>query len=556
MLSKQLFVQDDEWINASNEPLWIRNEISSHKEPIEVVQQHASSSKRAQKTTKENLVKQMTLVYSEYNAALTKSSAVSNKKTPSMIDISGLLPPGWTPKMDILTPQPPQWKIRPSKSRPVRKVDRSKQQAANPMNQGDSTTEESTLLTLQSNQDCGNDGESHAPVTDLESSKLATQRYNEAKNDAHKFLIQFISAAAYCKRLHSTFSAVFNRKVRASCAIQRWARGKLKEKSIRKFFRNMRWPLFIIVNIRVFRKNAAANKMLWFLREYARMATCIKLKQSMSKIRVAQEKIRGFVAICRARIRVLTIFWVKEEARVRKLLYQRDRKIALRLKYDAIKRMMDREKQQKGHYNIHTIWAQKKQAVQSLLSHCDIVQQNYRKNYESSREALRLNDSPPEDKNRTQNRPSDGTKGKQSRNEMESIAEDERESIIAKHIKAKRMLHVAILTREQIERKQPKVISEEVCRGLIQARTKAQTALALDAIDNVIFSKYSIGSAAADEEQPEKAAPVNAFLCLTDARLGSSWKKIVEESVKRDIESRKCDAPDSADSKGRAAAVF
>jgi hypothetical protein len=244
---------------------------------------------------------------------------------------------------------------------------------------------------------------------------------------------------------------------------------------------------------------------------------------------------------------MISIFWEREEARVRKIVYARERRHAAKLKADALKRLLEREAQRKGHHNIHTLWAKQNQEVSLLLTHLDVVQQNYRKNYESSK---RLYGDDASSSSSSSADTAKKTPTEESVRQTDTIPILERESIIVRYMKDKRRKHVALLHEAKMEKKRVDVTLQQ-CRDFIVAQDPAEFAAAAESIAATIFPEHvkktstktatTSEALVGDEEDWDVAtAPAaNVFLLFTDTRLGPSWKSIVELEVKRDIKENK-----------------
>jgi hypothetical protein len=538
----QLFVPDDDWVGQSARDEYLRDEIAG--------QQGLNESSRTRiPHCKKDLQTQMTLVYSQYSSAVEKSGRSLNKRRISDVNVAELLPPGWTPSTSANVPkkpQPPIWKVSRSKRPPPSKRVVTSTTAAlvpplgqTPQEMGDEQMEEEKLHVLTAAD--------------------AEERYRAGKEAAMKFMIKFAQSARYACALHKIYKVQLAVQNRACFKIQQWQRATLTAFKRKVFLQNMRWPVRFIVNTRLWRKNVHADRIASFLREYRRLAPCVKIRQAVDKIMKTQRTVRSFVAVCKARIKMISIFWEREEARVRKIVYANERRHAAKLKADALKRLLEREAQRKGHHNIHTLWAKQNQEVSLLLTHLDVVQQNYRKNYESSKrlygdDAPSSSSSPSSSADTAKNNGMNAPTGEEPVRQTDTIPVLERESIIVRYMKDKRRKHVALLREAKMEKKRIDVTLQQ-CRNFIVAQDPAELAAATESIAATIFpehvkkTKTKTKSASASEAQASAgeeedwdvstAPAANVFLLFTDARLGPSWRSIVALEVKRDIKENK-----------------
>ena len=501
-----LFVPDDDDLTA-DEPTrtaWVRGEIHSYSHWKGIPVSGSCSTPHPRKQDKP-LLDRMTLVYSEYSLAMKTFGRVPVKRRGIKVDFSQLLPPGWE---EPLPPRPPRYSnIRASKGpRPTARIAVPK-----------------SPITLQVKID--------SPVTQQVETKLdlevsATQQYRVDRRDALKILFTYMYGTGYAGRLKSAFDAVIAKRCIAAKKICKWIRKKSNEARVRAFFHNMRWPLYFIVNIRAFRKRNAVKKLTSFFREWPRVSMAVKMQVAMLRLRRAQLCCKKFVSVCKARITALLMFWEKIEVRFRGVLQRTAKLEANRVKNDALKRLMEREKERKGHHNILTLWAEQKQAVTMLLAHCDVVQSTFRKNFEHSSALIHesqqgdfpVNVSPTAEKQTVEVK----------RKELESLSRAERESLIVKHMKEKRRLHIEHIRLAKQEQAARKVtaVSTEQCKAFLSARTKAEISSALDDINKQLFVAEYVS------DEPNRAL----FLCFTDKTLGLSWREIVQMTVKSDIQ--------------------
>ena len=544
------FVDDDGWADPETKSAWIRGEWEQA-----LGKAGGSPTHRAlpSKAKQETLVSQMTLVYSEFNAALERRGEAPGPggRRRVKVDVSELLPAGWAPtRENMRPPQPPQWRIRPSKARPTR-VARSLHV---PKDRSVPTSRGAVVDQLAPETDNGDvkercvllesgpgSSEAYDP-SDSEDTVSMMQRANQYlldRQEAVKILLSFAQGGRFALELSSRVRIEMTKRNKAAKAIQTWYVEKSGEARRRAFFKSFGWPLLFLVNLRAYRKRMHANRIINLLQGYSRVSMCVKFQIAKRRILSAQAKVKAFVVVCKARIAVLSRIFVKEETRIRGIIKRRDRREAIRLKEESLKRLMEREQQRKGHYNIHSVFAERKQAVTLLLAHCDIVQQNYRKNYEHSL-ALLAHEAPPptvqaqsqEDQMKCPKRDEVKVKVKV---ELETIGEEEREEIIVRHMKMKRKQFIELKRLEQAEKARVVEISQEQCKAFLGASSRAETAFALASIDRTIFASNlkDGGVPVSNTKKPQ------LFLCLTDDRLGPSWRQIVEEAVRRDIASKK-----------------
>jgi hypothetical protein len=121
--------------------------------------------------------------------------------------------------------------------------------------------------------------------------------------------------------------------------------------------------------------------------------------------------------------------------------------------------------------------------------------------------------------------------------ETETITAHDRENIIVRTLKQKRRLFRELMLRENHEKSKNVQVSNEQCRALLTARTNLETASALEAIDHTIFDRKN-PSDSGDQITGQDMAK-NFFRCYTDERLGPTWKRVVEESVRFDMERKR-----------------
>lgn len=511
-----LFVPDDDDFTADEitRTAWVRGEINSYSQlkgkGIRIP--GSSSTLPLRQQGDKSLLDRMTLVYSEYSLAMKTCGRAPVRRRGTNVDISQLLPIGWG---ELLPPRPPQYSnIRASKG------PRPSARRAVPLKINSPIT-----LQMETNLDLdllNENVESSAVVTP---SVSASQQYRVDREDALKILLKYMHCARFACRLKAAFDAVSAKQCVAATKLQKWCRKKSKEARVRAFFLNMRWPLLLIINMRAFRKRNAAKKLTSFLREYPKVSMGVRMQVAKLRLRRAQLCVKKFVAVCKARITALLMFWDKEETRFRGILQRRAKLEANKVKNDALKRLMEREKERKGHHNIHTLWAEQKQAVTMLLAHCDVVQSNFRKNFEhSSALLLQQGDFP------VSVTPTEKQTVEVKRNELESLSRAERESLIVKYMKEKRRLHIEHMRLEKQKRAARKVtvVSTEQCKAFLSARTKAEISSALDDINKQFF--------VAENFSEEPKPPSFLFLCFTSKTLGLSWREIVQMAVKSDIQ--------------------
>jgi len=532
---RQLFVPDDDWVGQSVRDDYLREEIAGRQDKAN----ESSYTSIDLPHHKKDLQKQMTLVYSQFSSAIEKSGRSVNKRRVTDVNVSELLPPGWTPSTSANVPkkpQPPIWKVSRSKRPPPSKRVVTSTAAAQALPQG------------QPPQETGEEQVEEEKLQVL-TAVDAEERYRAGKEAAMKFMIKFAQSSKYAFVLHRVYKVALAVKTKACVKIQRWQRAILTAFKRKVLLRNMRWPIRFIINTRLLRKRVHADRIASFLREYRRLAPSVKIRQAVDKIMKTQRTVRSFVAVCKARIKMISIFWEREEARVRKIVYARERRHAAKLKADALKRLLEREAQRKGHHNIHTLWAKQNQEVSLLLTHLDVVQQNYRKNYESSKR-LYGDDASSSSSSASSSADTAKNNGEESVRQTDTIPILERESIIVRYMKDKRRKHVALLREAKMEKKRVDVTLQQ-CRDFIVAQDPAEFAAAAESIVATIFPEHvkktstktaTTSEALVGEEEDwdvATAPAANVFLLFTDTRLGPSWKSIVELEVKRDIKENK-----------------
>ena len=521
----------------------------------------------------------MVSTYTHYHRESMKKPKAPGRREV-VIDVSALLPPGWTPQTPVsptITPRSPRSKAR-GRSRPH---PAAKHRQPISLQAGSISSAEESLYSLHSQPSQHSQHSRLAQHSDalatapaaaeaLEAHSEAATRYLAEKKESFKLLMAFLSAALYVKTLRAQAHARFHIESSAATVVQRWYRHLADVFRIKNFFANMRWPLKIIVQVRCWRKRKAADKVLSMLRDLESSSKFVQIKKALGKIRHAQLVVKSFVQVCLARVEMLTRLWVREETRVRKLLLAQDRRREAALKRAAMKRNLEREASRKGHYNIHTIWAQRKEAVGLLVAHCDVVQQSYHKNAVAGDRARtrasgwrrREQEQPQEsrqnqqDQQAQQERQVEGgggeraegpstdhdngldvhptTDGAEAEHDVDAeafVSPREREDAIRRTMMSRRRIHVRLQERVA-EKKKEHHVSEAQCRAFLLT-PRADDAAALEVIDNIL-----LGAEAAHEEEtpaPPLTAQNDLFLCLTDPRLGPSWPKIIRDHVERDV---------------------
>jgi len=565
----------DEWLQSEINRAKREDEASSRGESL-IMFAKTNKVTNSIKRNEENINKtarlqlHMELTYAQFREQKeARTLSVSPRSRDQVVDVSTLLPPNYNPKND---PIPPPATQRPSKKRPAAALAariakekalqlQQKKQQQQQQKQREEEIEErkeankkdpTSPLTAPLDSTATGEHQGGEGKDSLPPENMAEKQMMERKQAFKQFMVA-IRGLGYISNLAKIVIEDRKARKRAARRIQKWSRVTIPAYIKARFWMNMKWPLLFTTNLRVRRKNMAVDKIKKFFKECYEIPPQTKARNFMSLVRKCQRFLRGFCLVAKARRELLSLYWQKVEKLVRAQILAREKRAAAKMKREALLRMLNQDV--KGHgVNIHAQWAQKQAEVTALLMHSDIIQQYYRQQNHRAilREAHEQHAAAIAEE--AAGRDADGAdEGNNNINDGEGamavsaaaavaaaptfsangeeIDEALRDKIIDNTLRLKRKIHVDMLRKAVIDRARSRgTVTEDLAKKFLRAQTSDT--------QRQVYEEMNLAMVAGKEFDID-SGPRPGFYCLTDSRLGQTWRSVIEEHVRYDIEEKK-----------------
>lgn len=313
-------------------------------------------------------------------------------------------------------------------------------------------------------------------------------------------------------------------------------------------------PAIFMRYLRNYQKKSAVKKIIAFLREFSSIHSHVIVKRFMVCVRKSQIFIREMLAVKRARVQLITLYWEKIERNYRKQIEDQERETFARLQRERMARITAGSSS-----DLHGKWGTTHKQVVALFSHMDTVEiqrANILRDTGSSRLRHTAVVTP-----------------------TTSVLSDTvdplyRQKIIEKYVSYKRSLHLkkGVLKSPYHSRaSSPRQWNGYENNGDSQPFTDDAMNIKLikrfihdtaphegnnrgltDVMNGLKINREllerqlaSAGVAVDDDGRARKRKVAmrvfrkRPFLCLTDPSLGKPWKQIIEEVVREDIIKKK-----------------
>ena len=530
------------------------------------------------------LQKGMEVTYDNF-AKAKKDGARSgiSKREHVMTDISGLLPPGYNPKLEShghmnkklrLPKPPPGSKQKRSTQRPVKNASLVTSRQNSKISVGEMSgrdvsssrphskapsvadlSEGSVVASVNSgnqspvegaaNNDDGYTGEEEEEL-DIKIDYLALQQEEEGKKMAHMImekekvltLVKHVFACDFLVKVFPKYRALRHMHHSAAIRLQYFHRMHVVRFVKKKHWSRVGWPMLFIIKTRLLQKRIAAKKIATFVQECQHIPYVSIMKSFFNRIRKCNFLVRGFVSVNRARGILINKYWIKTEEKIRKKLAVKEAKRAAQLKKEQTERMLANAARsaKRGKPGVHAQWLEKEIEVKTMLMRSDIVQQQYRVSVSKAAAAIHETDHAADGGVGDELNDNSGSPAKKTEIiNFDKIDDDKRLDVIKHMITSKRRTHIRNIVAEDNERARTRgVVSESAALKFIKAQG-AKSAAASEEINNIMTAglNYIGDSTAADYDRHR------SFLCLRDTNLGDSWYNIIEREVLEDIERKK-----------------
>ena len=336
---------------------------------------------------------------------------------------------------------------------------------------------------------------------------------NEIEEVQRKLLVSIVGLtfcvsarnALFCKQM------MIEKALKRICAIVSAYRYKKKLRAMTTIL----WPIKFIVAMKIAKKNFATTVIKYFV-DFSmkkKFSMPFVVRKFYVRIKLMQRLIRSYLQIRRCRKDMILIYWDKIEKRCRHVFEEREKRRLEAQRILITKRLAN----QKGHNNIHVKWHKIHSKVQMLQQHINIVTFDCMQTVQSDK------------KNITDDIVSNN---KTTRSEFKSyFSYNHRMEIILKHMTSKCRIHRARIEIKKQEISTASTVDVKHAMLLLANPTKLS-----GENKDIILEAQLATSIDAERISIEIKDLSNTPILYLTGSLGPSWKHIIEEVVREQIE--------------------